>query len=180
MLEPTLDRVDWPLVLSIGRAVLYLVDDTDPSLRPLWEGDTVLGWEGDSRLRVYVCPKRATWELVRLEADGTYTSCSRFAEGTYPVAEMVGQWVLWLVTHDGRRGFDVLADQDRQEAKAEATRDAELTEKIAEDVQPRLAHALRKDGVDEVWGGRWSLAGLRKVGPTSPVPPQFAQEDGDT
>src|SRR5262245_3085709 len=60
MLEPELGRIEWPLILRIGRAHLYLVDDTDPTLTPLWEGDPTLGWEGDERLRVYVCPARAT------------------------------------------------------------------------------------------------------------------------
>ena len=156
ILESDILRHDWPLVLSIGRAILYLVDDTDPTLRPLWEGDPTLGWEGDTRLRVYVCPNRASWELVRYEANGTYSSLCRFVEGTYRVPEMVGQWLIWLVTHDGRRGFDVLAAQDAEEAKVEHDREQTFTEKLTEEIEPRFNHALRKDGEDAP-GGVWTF-----------------------
>jgi hypothetical protein len=155
ILENDLGKIDWPLVLSIGGCVLYLVDDTDPTLKPIWEGDPLLGWEGDERLRVYVCPRRVTWELVRLEANGSYSSLVRFVEGAFRLPEMVGQWVIWLVTHDGRRGFDMLAAQDAEEAKVEHDREQTFTEKLTEEIQPQLRSALHKDGVDEVWGGQW-------------------------
>ena len=47
----------------------------------------------------------------------------------------------WLVTHDGRRGHDVIAEQDKTEARQAAVTEATYTDKLAEDVQPRLAHA---------------------------------------
>lgn len=163
------DHVTFPEAISLAGAMAYLVDDTNPVLKPLWEGDPTLGWEGDRRLRVYICPHRGTWELVRYER-GSYIAVTRCAEGVgLSVPDLVGRWLIWLVNHDGRRGFDPVAAIDAHDAQREAAHEAELTDKLANDVEPRVAHALRRDGVDEVWGGHWSLANLRKVGPTSPV-----------
>jgi len=147
----------WPIFLRIGGADLFLVDDDDPALKPIWEGETVLGWEGDERLRVYACPDRASWELVRYEATGFYTSINRIIEtGSLSIREIVGRWIVWLCEHDGRRGFDVLAHQDATEAKEEAEADAAATERLT-DVQDRMRHALHKDGEDDVWGYRTAI-----------------------
>jgi hypothetical protein len=145
----------WPIFLRIGGVDLFLVDDTDPALRPLWDGESVLGWEGDDRLRVYACPDRASWELVRYEATGFYTSINRIIEtGSLSIRDIVGRWIVWLCEHDGRRGHDALAAQDAVEAAVEAERDKALTDKLENEIEPRFNHALRRDGEDAP-GGIW-------------------------
>jgi len=148
ILEPEV-RVDWPLQLQIGRSKLFLVDDTDPVLKPIWEGEPTLGWSGDERLRLYFCVGRAAWELVRYEADGQFRIVTRFLEDTQTRAtDMVAKLIVWLIGHDSRRGFDPVAAQDAAEAKAEADDDARLGEFISEELAPQLAHGMHKDGVD--------------------------------
>ena len=111
-------------------------------------GDPVLGWEGDDRLAVYLeaeTPDGPVWALWRLEEDNVYRHVVRTEPGV-PFDERV---IHWLIAHDKRRkGPDFNLDEivkkhnDQIDAKIEADRN----EYIAEELAPRLRHALVKDG----------------------------------
>lgn len=148
--EHALGRVAHPEYLRLpGRpAAITLIDD--PLIAPLHDGYGPLGWEGDPRLAVYVDGNARSWILVRLEADGQYRPVAETGLGAAHVApvDIVGQLIQFLVTHDSRRGYDPLADADRHNALLEAEQERQLSDRVVNDLAPRLRHALRKDGVD--------------------------------
>lgn len=102
-------------------------------------GDPVRGWEGDPRLAVYWAPP--CWEIMRLEGDGQYRMVCRSKPGV-PFDERL---IDALVAHDRQRGYQphasISAHNDRRDAELRARHD----EHIAEEVAPRLRHALRSE-----------------------------------
>jgi len=120
---------------------LWLDGGMTELIRKLHFGDPTRGWEGDERLAVYWNPPR--WEVWRMEADNQYRMVCRSTPGT-PFDERL---IDALVAHDRQRhGADFLADRIEANNNAvDARRQAEQRERIAEDVAPRLQHALRKE-----------------------------------
>ena len=108
-------------------------------------GDPTLGWEGDNRLAVFLEQRSPeVWALYRLEDDGYWRHVVRTEEGV-PFDERV---IHWLCQNDIRRkpaGFDLDAIVKEQNEKVRAQKDQENQEYMAEEVAPRLQHALKKD-----------------------------------
>ena len=148
LLENNLGRVRHPEHLRLFGRSLTLIDD--PVTRPIAEGHPAMGWEGDGRLALYADPVAKQWVLVRLELDGQYRRVAGTTlHATHTGAiDIVGQLIGFLVSHDTRRGFDVIADVDRHNNALERRHEAELSDRVVNDLAPRLRHALVKGGID--------------------------------
>lgn len=84
-----------------------------PVLKPLVDGEPVLGWEGDPRLVVYT--NREVYVLHRLEHDNEYRAVCHI-KGTLGI-DTINTLIMRLVEIDGRRGWDPEASMDALEAK---------------------------------------------------------------
>lgn len=135
----------WPdtIVDRNGPKEQVLLRIDDPLIERIWKGDSVLGWEGEDRLRLYACPHTQTWELLRYCPDGVLRQIHRLPYSTTPLADVPGKMILWLVQHDRQRGFDLLAHLDAEEAKAAKARDDAATEQWGETL-PRAQFEWRK------------------------------------
>lgn len=143
--EHDLGRVAHPEHLRLGARRLVLIDD--PFVARLADGDPTMGWEGDARLALYVDSAAGEWLLVRLETDGTYRISAVTDMGATGLSgvDLVGHLVSFLVTHDGHRGYDPLAEIDANNAAVEAAADAQLEDWVSGEGADLLAHALRAD-----------------------------------
>ncbi len=110
-------------------------------IRKLHEGDPVRGWEGDPRLAVYWAPP--SWELWRLETDGEYRIVWRGKPGT-PFDERIIDMLLAWDRH--RRTVPLHDEITANNERVDAEREADLNEYVAEEVAPRLAYGLHKEG----------------------------------
>jgi hypothetical protein len=144
--EATLGRVDHPdpLRLDTGRELELIVD---PLADKLAKGDSILGWEGDERLALYVDRRGRTWELFRLEHDGLYRGVMRFPAEQWRGPDVVAEMIVQLIASDTRRGFDPFAAIERHQTELERAKAAER-EAFYDEAADRLAHGLIKDGVD--------------------------------
>jgi len=124
----------------------------DPALKDVIDkihhGDPVKGWEGDPRLAVYALPTPVglVWELVRLEDDEQY----RHVHYTEPNQPLDDRIIDWLLANDARRrpnGYNLAAEIEKANDALDRERDAKRDEWVAEEIAPRLRHALRKDGL---------------------------------
>lgn len=126
--ELTLTTIEHPLTQDGG--AWLRVDH--PVLAPLTDGAPDLGWEGDSRLVVYLHLEAQTFALWRLEMNGDYMPVAHMPPGKPLNPESVNKLVKRLVEIDTRRGFDpyadVIATQEAADAVAEANRQAWLKE----------------------------------------------------
>jgi hypothetical protein len=77
-----------------------------PTVRPLTEGAPDLGWEGDSRLVVYLHKRAQTFVLWRLESDGEYRPLGHFGIGGEISPASINETIRSLIRSDSRRGFD--------------------------------------------------------------------------
>lgn len=127
----------------------------------LWYGcDTRAGrWNGDFRLILGQGQRTGKLALLRLEDNPqTGERAYRVVPGTADViAKANGQvdirLIEWLVQHDGRNGYDVMAEIDRAEAAHEKARLEALHERAA-DTADRIHHAANKGKRLWVVGGR--------------------------
>lgn len=149
MAAPTPPRSDiarptFPEYLKAGGMQMVLVEDDFASR--LWKGDTILGWEGDSRLALYVSPAAGQWCLVRYGEDNEIVVLCTLPARRGTAVNAVGEFVAWLVANDSRRGHNAairtIVANDRRDVEAEA----ELTE-WAQEAGARLAHHLSRQGV---------------------------------
>lgn len=133
---------DW---LVIGRRRLRLVDD--PVTRPIQDGHPTLGWDGDARMALYIDTLAGEWVLVRLEFDEVYriTTSTSFMAQHLSATDVVGQLIVWLIDHDGRRGFDPYAAMVAANTARDNALDAAFDDEMAGDILPRLRHAFRRD-----------------------------------
>jgi hypothetical protein len=106
-------------------------------------GDPLLGWEGDDRIELYWDDTEERFELWRCEDDYEYRRICRSGPGVAFDERVIHALVQW----DGRRRTKALVDEvnDHNEG-VRADIDAQRDEWIAEDIAPRLRHAIRKDG----------------------------------
>jgi hypothetical protein len=81
-----------------------------PVIRPLQDGEPTLGWEGDSRLAVYLHKPSKTFVLWRLESNGEYLPISNYGIGESITPGTVNETIRDLIRTDSRRGFDPGAD----------------------------------------------------------------------
>ena len=105
--------------------------------RPLTEGEPSLGWEGDSRLVIYLHLKNQNFVLFRLEADNDYKPIAKLPTGRPLDQAQINSLIVNLIKHDHRRGFDpyeeIMAAQEKiraDEAQVRADQMAQLGDKI--------------------------------------------------
>jgi hypothetical protein len=97
-------------------------------------GDPLLGWEGDDRIELYFDGPEERFELWR-------------RKGSQPGMQFDDRIIHALIQWDGRRRTKALVDEvNEHNANRQAQVEAERDEWIAEDMAPRLRHAIRKDG----------------------------------
>lgn len=112
----------------------------DAMMDRVHKGDTILGWEGEEQLAVYLDVENASWNLLRWCQDH-YRVLARFSARAIPTADIVPTIVLWLVEHDSRRGFTT-----EQVHLANEAREAEVQKALdewASEGADRLVHAAK-------------------------------------
>ena len=92
-----------------------------PTVRPLQDGASDLGWDGDPRLAVYLHLESETFVLWRLEASGEYLPVGRFGLGADITPASINATIRRLIEVDSRRGFDPYTDVIGKLAAQEAT-----------------------------------------------------------
>lgn len=138
--EQTLGRVTHPVLMDGG----VLIDDAVADR--LQRGDPTVGWEGDTRLALYLNRHRRQWELWRLESDGQYRPAKVLSTEGRRGIDAVGELLLWLVTHDGRRGYKVIDSSMVDHDQAAADRAYAADQHMSEAAE-RVAHGLIMDGI---------------------------------
>lgn len=141
--ENTSSGTRHPETLRIGRKVLHLV--VDPLVEKITKGDPVFGWAGDDQLALYLDFQGRVWHTVRWES-GRYSFVAQTSAEFMRIGDLVPSLILFLVEHDGRRGFDVVAAQDKVNDAVLAERQRESDE-FCDEVGEQLHHALVKEGV---------------------------------
>ena len=105
-------------------------------------GDQLLGWEGDERIELYYDGPNERFELWRCEDDGEYRRVCRSQPGMAFDERIIHALIAW----DGRRRTKALVDEvNEHNAKLDDDKAATVESWIAEDMAPRLRHAIRKD-----------------------------------
>lgn len=145
MLETTfLGHHPETLRLESFDGVTHLQRVDHPVASPLRDGAPTLGWEGDHRLQMYVDLKCDVWVLVRLEWDGEYRVVTVSPTGQQLNEEQVNRLIVRLVGHDTRRGFDVKAAVDANNAALDAEKARVEGDKV-DAIADRLGWGLKKD-----------------------------------
>jgi hypothetical protein len=112
-------------------------------IHKLHHGDPVRGWEGDPNLAVYWDQPSERWEVHRLEDDGEYRLVCRSGAGIPFDERLIDALLAW----DRRRRTMSLHDEVvAKNTKVDADCRAQHELYIAEEVAPRLRHAILKDG----------------------------------
>lgn len=108
-------------------------------------GDSTIGWEGDPQLFVVAesTPAGTVWELWRHEENGHRSLIEKSPPG-YPFDERILIQLCKLDSH--RRHRDLANEIETANNKRDAQSQADRNEYIAEEVAPRLQHALIADG----------------------------------
>ena len=121
-----------------------------PTVAPLQEGAPELGWEGDSRLAVYLCKPTQQFVLWRLEADNEYRPVAQLPAGASITPDSVNKLCRRLVEIDQRRGFDPYQDVLTSIEKAEKVQADAQRERISETADKLLFGLSRSHlpGVD--------------------------------
>lgn len=138
--------VAWPDHLTYMTKTFVKIDD--PLLNVLQKGDTVLGWEGDSSIQMYFAPDLRQWVLFRY-AEGDYHVVRRLSFEACSAADLAGNTVAWLVTHDTRRGYNPLMIIEKTNAQARKDNDQRIHEKW-NDALPKAREALKKVARDDL------------------------------
>lgn len=124
----------------VGGRRLWMESAMTALIDKLHYGDPVRGWEGDPRLAVYWAPP--VWEIMRLEHDGQYRLVCRSKPGV-PFDERL---IDALVANDRQRATVGLYERiEAHNDRVEARHRAALNERLAEDVAPRLRHAIGRE-----------------------------------
>jgi hypothetical protein len=108
-----------------------------PTVAPLADGAPDLGWEGDSRLAVYLCKPTQQFVLWRLENDGEYRPVAQLPSGAAITPDSVNRLIRRLVEIDQRRGFDPYLDvitsiekAEKDQAQAQQERIVQVADKL--------------------------------------------------
>jgi hypothetical protein len=115
----------------------------DPVADRIKKGDPIFGWEGDERYQLYVNYKIGRWELWRHEDDGVMR-LNLVVPGFVSGVDVVPYLIEWIVTHDGRRGFNPTDLVIKESLRHQREREAEGHARN-EEAADRLHHALVKD-----------------------------------
>lgn len=101
-----------------------------PTVAPFQDGAPDLGWEGDSRLVVYLCLPTQQFVLWRLEHDGEYRPVATLPSGASITPGNVNSVIERLIAADTRRGADaytkIMKSIDDYERAQEVDRQAWL------------------------------------------------------
>lgn len=110
-------------------------------IKLLHGGKPEIGWVGDERLGVYY--GNGCMEIRRADDQGNMKLIMRSRPG---LKQLGVEALIFLAEHDSqsRRAYDVKADIDAHNARAQANLDTKRAESRSEAVD-RLAHALIKD-----------------------------------
>lgn len=138
--------VAWPDHFQFDNTLFVKVDD--PLLNVLHKGDSILGWEGDDSIQMYFNPNYRQWVLFR-NFEGQFHIIRRLAFDACSAADLPGNTVAWLVTHDARRGHNVLTVVRDANAKAEKQHAEVISEKW-NDALPKAREGFRKVGRDDL------------------------------
>lgn len=145
--EASLGRFIHPTHIGVTRQgrQLYTLQRVDhPDADPIQAGAPALGWEGDSRLQLYVNPAENRWVLMRLENFSEYHAVIDSERGQRLNGEFVNELIRYLQLHDQHRGFDVVKALDAHEAKREADLDAAHDDFVKNDLVPAMQWAAER------------------------------------
>lgn len=123
-----------------------------PTVRPLQNGDATLGWEGDTRLAVYLHLPSKTFMIWRLENDTTYRPVARLEPGAEITPASMCSAIRNLIRIDQRRGFVPLDEVEKVmalKAKHAETDRKDALDEFADKLHFGLAHSYLP-GVDIV------------------------------
>jgi hypothetical protein len=116
----------------------WVAPEVKEIMTKLHYGDPACGWEGDPQLDLYM-NSLGQWVLCRHEEWGlSEIMVSR------PGVKLDNRIIEMLVTHDGRRGYNVVEDVMLQNAALLRQNEAQAQERVAE-AADRLKFSLRKD-----------------------------------
>jgi hypothetical protein len=112
----------------------------DDLLDRIQNGDPRIGWEGDPRFVLAFNRQTDRWELWRREVDEEYRMFARSKPGLGFPAGIVEE----IVKHDVRRGYDPKADVDAHNARLDAEKRYQASQRRGPGLE-KLRWALRKD-----------------------------------
>lgn len=142
-----------PLFLLDGRGEPSFVRVDHDVLRPIVFGLPTVGWQGDARFAVY-SDGRNKFVLFRLERDGEYRRVRDIPTDRPLSPRAVGELCRWLVERDPKRGFDVLAHIEANNARVDREREQREADERAQ-VADKLAWALKRDLGGHLGGSRF-------------------------
>lgn len=118
----------------------------DPLVRPLYDGDPLLGWAGDPRLALYMNRKWLRWELWRLEADGVYRMTTWHSLSEVRAPEIVPRCIMACVASDQRSRRKIHLHDDVLATNEKAHRPVrdKAADMVAEALD-RVQWGIRKD-----------------------------------
>lgn len=141
---PTDGTSPHPMFLAFGDGDPECVRVDHPDLKPIVFGLPTVGWQGDGRLAVYSVPRQNKFIVVRLERDGEYRRVRDMPTARPLSPQAVGELCRWLVERDPKRGFDVLAHIEANNARVDRENQQREDDERAQ-VADKLAWALKKD-----------------------------------
>lgn len=127
-----------------GRRMMVDSDLLDIDRR-IKEGDGTVGWVGDDGLWLEFDQARNVFIVCRYDSDTGRTDDVM----SYPPPLNAGLLIKLRDADTRRPGNDPVARMFAEDDAREAAAEAQFEEFIAEETAPRLAHALRKGGLDE-------------------------------
>lgn len=121
-----------------------------PAVRTLYDGDGTLGWEGDSRLCLYLAETEGRYYLYRLEHDEVYRLVCRSQPYELLNEGGISRLIRHLLDIDTRRGFNAYEATMAVNTGIEATRQQLFDDTLNEETIPRIVH----------WAGRAFIPGI--------------------
>ncbi|MGH9652591.1 MAG: hypothetical protein ACRD6B_03900 [Bryobacteraceae bacterium] len=135
------------MTLEDGATKVHLLRVDHPLAGGFRDGIGTIGWEGDSRLCLYLDGATNQWVLMRLEHDNVYRAAMWSSPNATLNPDFVTQACQHLMGIDRLRGADPKASADTHNQTLHAAKAAARHDRIENDLADRLGHALRKDGL---------------------------------